>query len=183
MTQRFETSQWVPYPVELVFAFFANPANLPALMPAKVKARIEELRLKPPPPRPMAADPAHRFKSIAAGTGSEILLSFRPLGLLSPRVSWLAQIVEFTWNDHFVDEQMEGPFSQFVHRHSVSPAALEGVEGTEVTDSIEYALPGGILGGAASKFVGAVLENSFTFRRKRLPEVLAATVRQATRRS
>ena len=27
MTQRFESRQWVPFPVELVFAFFANPSN------------------------------------------------------------------------------------------------------------------------------------------------------------
>ena len=54
MVQRFETDQWVPFPVELVFAFFANPSNLPHLVPAKQKARIEDLRLQPPPPRPVA---------------------------------------------------------------------------------------------------------------------------------
>ncbi len=77
-SQRFEAKQWVPYPVELVFAFFANPANLPHLMPRKFEMRLEDARIEPPPPRPVAADESRRFKSIAAGVGSEILISFIP---------------------------------------------------------------------------------------------------------
>src|ERR1700677_3481414 len=78
MTQRFDASQWVPYPVELVFAFFANPTNLPHLMPRKLEARIEDARLQPPPPRPVHPDEARRFRSVAAGEGSEILISLVP---------------------------------------------------------------------------------------------------------
>ena len=29
MSQQFQTRQWLPFPVELVFAFFANPVNVP----------------------------------------------------------------------------------------------------------------------------------------------------------
>ncbi len=110
MTQRFETRQWVPFPVELVFAFFANPSNLPHLMPPKMKGRIEDVRLQPPPPRPVAADRARRFQSVAAGEGSEILISFCPVSWLPQRVSWMARITEFAWNSHFIDEQVRGPF-------------------------------------------------------------------------
>ena len=67
MTQRFETSQWVAHPVELVFAFFANPTNLPHLMPRKLVTQIEDARIQPPPPRPVHPDPARRFLSVAAG--------------------------------------------------------------------------------------------------------------------
>ncbi len=40
MRHTFQTEQWLPFPVELVFAFFAYPENLPRLMPAWQKARI-----------------------------------------------------------------------------------------------------------------------------------------------
>jgi ligand-binding SRPBCC domain-containing protein len=182
MVQQFETSQWVPFPVELVFAFFANPHNLPPLMPPELKARIEDMRLKPPPPRPVAADPARRFHSLAAGVGSEILISFTPIKWL-PRVSWTARIVAFEWNSHFADEMTNGPFKSFRHRHEITPEPANGEEGTRVTDSIDFELPAGFLNALASSRVWKQLEESFAFRQKRLPEILAIASRQAARKT
>ena len=54
MRHFFQAEQWLPYPIETVFAFFANPENLPPLMPAWQKARIEKLSIVPPPPRSSA---------------------------------------------------------------------------------------------------------------------------------
>lgn len=181
MVQRFETDQWVPFPVELVFAFFANPSNLPHLAPPRQKVRIEHLRLQPPPPRPVVADPARRFRSIAAGEGSEILISFRPVRWI-PRVSWLAQIVDFEWNRHFVDVQVRGPFKEFRHRHGVRAEVRDALEGTVISDAIEYALPGGALARFGEGLVRAQMERGFAFRHKRLPEILAAAARQAAQR-
>lgn len=183
MAQRFETTQWVPFPVELVFAFFANPHNLPHMMPADLAARVEDVRLSPPPPRPLAADPARRFQSLAAGVGTEILISFCPISWITARISWTAKIVEFEWNSHFIDEQIRGPFARFRHRHGIASETRDGVEGTRVSDSIEYALPGGVFGALAGPTVWKQLSNSFEFRHKRLPEVLGAASRQATRRA
>jgi ligand-binding SRPBCC domain-containing protein len=183
MTRRFEISDWVPFPVELVFAFFATPTNLPYLMPPEVQARVEDVRLQPPPPRPIAQDPARRFKSVAAGKGSEILISFYPVKWLPQRVSWTARIVEFEWNSHFIDEQVRGPFAAFRHRHSIVTEFRDGVEGTKVTDSIDYALPGGVFGNLAAGSVWKQLANSFEYRQKRLPEVLAIASRQAAQRA
>jgi ligand-binding SRPBCC domain-containing protein len=182
MTQRFEVSQWVPFPVELVFAFFANPSNLPHLMPPAQKVRIEDIRMQPPPPRPVAADPSRRFRSIAAGKGSEILVSFCPVRWLPQRVSWMARIVEFDWNSHFVDEQVRGPFRQFRHRHGVGGEVRQGVEGTTVTDVIEYESPAGAVGWLAHGLIRRQFEEAFAYRHKRLPEILAAAAQQAVRR-
>ena len=41
MRHRFQTEQWVPYSLERVFAFFADPGNLPPLMPVWQRARVE----------------------------------------------------------------------------------------------------------------------------------------------
>jgi ligand-binding SRPBCC domain-containing protein len=183
MTQRFQTSDWVPFPVELVFAFFANPTNLPHLMPKRLETRIEDARLQPPPPRPVHPDPARRFKSVAAGVGSEILISFFPIPWVPRRVSWMARITEFAWNSHFCDEQVRGPFQHFHHRHGIVAEVREGVEGTLVSDSIEFELPYGGVGRMGGVFVRGNLEKSFAYRQKRLPEILAAAARQAVKRA
>jgi ligand-binding SRPBCC domain-containing protein len=183
MTQRFETRQWVPFPVELVFAFFANPSNLPHLMPPRQEVRIEDARLQPPPARPMAADPARRFRSLAAGVGSEILISFRPISWLPQRVSWLTRITEFVWNSHFCDEQIRGPFASFHHLHQIEAETWDGTEGTLVRDEIEFALPQDALGWMAGPQVLRQMERGFAYRQKRLPEVLAAAARQAVKRA
>jgi len=183
MTQRFETSQWVPYPVELVFAFFANPSNLPHLMPKKLETKLEDARVEPPPPRPVAQDPARRFLSVAAGVGSEILISFLPIPWVPKRVSWMARITEFEWNSHFCDEQVRGPFTLFRHRHGIKAETRDGQQGTLVSDSVEFEMPFGLLGRIGGVFVRRQLAGSFAHRQKRLPEILAAASRQATRRA
>jgi ligand-binding SRPBCC domain-containing protein len=181
--QHFETHQWVPYPVELVFAFFANPTNLPHLMPRKFEARIEDARIEPPPPRPLAADPARRFKSVGAGVGSEILISFFPIPWVPRRISWLARITEFAWNSHFCDEQVRGPFTNFRHRHGIQAEVREDVEGTLVTDEIQFALPYGFMGRVGGALLRRNLAKSFAYRQKRLPEILAVASRQAVKRA
>ena len=182
MTQRFETNQWVPYPVELVFAFFANPSNLPHLMPRNLETRIEDARIEPPPPRPVATEASRRFLSVAAGVGSEILISFYPIPWVPRRVSWLACITEFEWNSHFCDAQVRGPFTVFQHRHGIEKEIRDGQEGTLVSDAVEFELPYGVLGRIAGAMVRRQLARSFAYRQKRLPEILAAARRQAARR-
>lgn len=182
MSERFETEQWVGYPVELVFAFFANPANLPHLMPRKLETRIEDARIEPPPPRPVAQEASRRFLSVAAGVGSEILISFYPIPWVPRRVSWLATITEFEWNSYFCDAQVRGPFTAFQHRHGIQAEFRDGQEGTLVSDVVEYELPYGWLGRIGGALVRRQLAGSFAYRLKRLPEILAAAQRQAGRR-
>ncbi|HEY5214106.1 MAG TPA: SRPBCC family protein, partial [Acidobacteriaceae bacterium] len=64
MRLRFHTEQHLPYPIETVFAFFADPANLPRLMPAWQRARIDHATFVPPPPPPQ---PFPGFANITAG--------------------------------------------------------------------------------------------------------------------
>jgi ligand-binding SRPBCC domain-containing protein len=182
MTERFETSQWVPYPVELVFAFFSNPANLPQLMPTEFKTRVEDARLTPPPPKPLNPDPARRFIGVSAGVGSEILITFQPLRWAPKRIGWTARIVEFVWNSHFSDEQITGPFASFHHRHGIQPKTLDGIDGTFVSDAFEFELPFGRLGGLAAGLLRRQFASQFAYRQQRLPAILATVARQAVRR-
>ncbi len=176
MAQHFETRQWVPFSVETVFAFFAVPRNLPRLMPRELHTRIEGLTLVPPsssPPQERGPD------FVAAGVGSEIVLSFRPIPWLWRRASWTARIVDFEWNRYFCDEQVHGPFAAFVQRHGTETETRDGVEGTLVSDDIEYTLPFGPLGRLGHSYVRKQLEMSFAHRQQRLLQILKLEARVA----
>jgi ligand-binding SRPBCC domain-containing protein len=179
MEQKFEVSQWVPFRVELVFAFFANPSDLPLLMPPKLGTRVEEMNLEAPPPRPRVSDVVRRMPAIAAGAGSEILISYRPFSWLTRRTHWRICVTEFLWNSYFCDEQVEGPFKMYHHRHTTKPEVRRGVEGTLVTDTVDYELPFGPLRFFGNSVVRRKLEESFEHRQKRLPEIMTAVVRLA----
>lgn len=181
MRHTFETEQWLPYPLEGVFAFFANPVNLPPLMPAWQDARIEEAALK----SAVAAQPSPsgvQYRSTAAGTGTTMILSFRAIPKLPIRLNWYARITEFEWNDHFCDEQDRGPFAYWRHCHRVSSALRDGVGGTLIRDELEYAFPGGPLGDVANALGGrAQIRSIFKYRQeqtyKLMPQFLQMTGR------
>ena len=174
MRYTFQAEQWVPYPLELVFAFFANPQNLPRLMPGWQKARIEEARIAPPPQRPEATDPARRFRSIAAGEGTELTVSFRPFPWSPIRLPWEGVITEFAWNQHFCDEIRRGPLRYWRHCHRVREEPREGVAGTRIVDEVEYELPIRVGPGVVnSMFFAPQLRRVFAQRQKRLEEILA----------
>src|SRR5579875_2077398 len=115
-TYVFQSEQWLPYPVEIVFAFFAQPENLPRLSPKWQKLRIEEAMFRSPGPRPASQ---FSIRSFAAGAGTRLTVSFRPFPLSPLRLPWHVRIAEFEWNDHFCDEQEDGPFRYWRHCHSV----------------------------------------------------------------
>jgi ligand-binding SRPBCC domain-containing protein len=174
------TSDWVPYPVELVFAFFANPNNLPPLMPRWQRARIEHVDVMATPPRPAPLPGRPRLLSIAAGEGTTMLISFRPFPYSPFRLTWDARVTHFIWNESFCDEQVRGPFASWLHCHSVAVETRSGIEGTNVTDSVSYSLPGGPLGDAMNAIVARnELRKLFQFRQKRLREILPVVARQA----
>jgi ligand-binding SRPBCC domain-containing protein len=173
MKQKFETRQWVPFRLEVVFAFFANPRNLPRLMPESSQMRIDELRVVPPDDQVASGIHAVLQREIAAGAGSEMVVSFRPVPWLPLRASWLARITEFKWNSHFCDSQVRGPFAHFYHCHRIRAEMQSGAWGTLVTDEIEFALPFGPLGRIASGMVRRQLEKSFAQRQARLIQLIA----------
>jgi ligand-binding SRPBCC domain-containing protein len=179
MEPQFEVSQWVPFSADLVFAFFTDPSNLPLLMPPRLEMRIEETDLQAPPARPAVSEMARRLPNVAAGAGSEFLVTFFPFPWLRKQVQWRVRITEFEWNSHFCEEQIEGPFRRFHHRHEIRPEVRRGVWGTLVTDTIDFALPLGPLGSLANGLVRRQLAESFAQRQKRLPEILATVLRLA----
>ena len=172
---RFETEQWLPYPVEQVFAFFANPANLPPLMPSWQKARIDAVAFRPPPALPNGADPV---AGIFAGNGTELMITARPLPFSPFRAAWLARIEDFRGIEGFCDVQLKGPFRYWRHCHSVRESVdpARG-NGTIVRDQVEYELP--VLSAAAwvdHILVRPQLRTLFRYRQKRAETLINSRV-------
>jgi ligand-binding SRPBCC domain-containing protein len=172
MRHTFEAEQWLPYPLEPVFAFFANPQNLPRLMPDWQKARIEEAVYTAPPPRPAGVQPG--LRSLAAGVGSRMTISFKPFPFSPFRVPWEAEIAEFAWNDHFCDIQLRGPFAYWRHCHRLRAETRAEGNGTLLRDELEYELPMGPLGELAHAIaVRGQIRRIFDLRHRRTAELLA----------
>ena len=161
--------QWVPYRIEQVFSFFANPANLPPLMPAWQQARIDTAQVVAP------GSPApHPRLGVAAGEGTRMTISFRAVPLLPLRMQWDARIAAFAWDDYFCDEQLSGPFAYWRHCHRVQSEPREGVPGTMVIDDVTYAMKLGPLGNLANLLGGeSQMRSLFRYRQRQLPKLLS----------
>lgn len=170
MRSHFHAEQWLPHPPQQVFAFFSEPANLPRLLPAWQRARIEEAHLIAPP-----APPHQPARTAAAGDGSSIVLSFRPFPFSPVRMQWDARISHFRWNEQFCDTQFRGPFLYWHHCHRIFPAAdpATNAPGTLLRDEVEYELPFGPLGALAHPLIALQLASLFRNRHRRTAELLA----------
>lgn len=91
--------------------------------------------------------------------------------LVGIRVRWRTMITTYEPPFCFVDEQMKGPYSFWLHRHT-----FESVSGgTLIRDSVRYALPLFIPGPLAALlhagYVRPELERIFDFRRQTIQRV------------
>ena len=177
MRQRFETEQWLPFPRDVVFAFFANPANRPPLRPGGQRARIEVVTLVPPPARPGGV------RGVFAGNRTRLLITARVAPGVPVRVPWLALIEEFRWDEGFCDVQVKGPFGYWRHCHSVHDAVREGRPGTLVRDEVTYALPLAPVTAVGAPMGQLAMRAMFGYRQRRaavlLPRFAAAAERAA----
>jgi ligand-binding SRPBCC domain-containing protein len=176
MRHTFHAEQWLPHPVDVVFAFFANPENLPRLMPTWQQARIEEATIVPP--QPIASSERNGRE---AGAATKLTISFRPFPLSPSRIYWEAEISEFVWNDHFCDHQLRGPFAYWHHCHQVQPQTRTDntgapISGTLLHDDVKYELPLGRLGDIADSIIAWQLNKTFLYRHSRTLELLRSQV-------
>ena len=171
MRQQFQTEQWLPFPRTVVFAFFANPNNLPPLMPRWQKARIDKATFCPPPPR-HAGTPD--YGTVAAGDGTQLTITARGLPMLPLRAPWLARIEDFRWNEGFCDVQLRGPFAYWRHCHSVRDGAVlkDGSAGTLVRDHVIYQLPLDPVSRLGLPVARAAMRALFRYRLARAAELL-----------
>jgi ligand-binding SRPBCC domain-containing protein len=161
--------QWVPFPIDYVFAFFSNPENLPRIMPVASATRIIRMDRIPPP-----GSLAGKVAEQPAGAGSLIVTSFRLFPFLPFRARWIARITAFEWNHYFADVQERGPFKSWHHRHEFVVETRGGISGTLVRDVIDYEVGFGPLGAIANAlFIARQMRRTFAHRRQTLPQLLS----------
>jgi ligand-binding SRPBCC domain-containing protein len=132
---------WVDAPLEQVFAFFDDPANLGRLTPPPARVRL--VRVDPEPPR--------------AGS----VLEFRyGLGPWTP-LAWRVRIEERVEPVRFADTTLSGPMARFDHVH----AFTAGRRGTWVSDEVTYHVgPDGRVGVLVDALAGLVMRAAFVYR-------------------
>jgi ligand-binding SRPBCC domain-containing protein len=166
LSQELQFEQWVPVEISKVFLFFADPQNLPRIMPPATETKLVDVKLVAPP------GAVERKGQSLAGVGSEIVTSFRLFKFPPIHSNWTARITEFEWDHHFADLQIKGPFKKFFHRHELRTEIKHGIEGTVVRDAIEYDAGYGFLGRIAEKFIARQMEQTFKYRQKELLKLL-----------
>lgn len=113
--------QLIPRPLDEVFPFFADAANLQKITPAWLHFRILT-------PLPM---------EMRAGA----LLDYQ-IRLFGLPLNWQTRIEEFTPGVSFVDTQIRGPYRRWHHTHEFFSVP----DGTQMRDTVLYEMPFGPLG-------------------------------------
>jgi ligand-binding SRPBCC domain-containing protein len=113
--REFSTELWLPLPPEKLFPFFADAENLEALTPPLLNFKILT-------PRP-----------IAMHEGALIDYRLRVRGI---PLRWRTRINVWQPPHRFVDEQIRGPYRQWIHEHMFEPR--DG--GTLALDHVRYAV-------------------------------------------
>jgi ligand-binding SRPBCC domain-containing protein len=140
--------QCIPAPPDIIWSFFADPANLSLITPPS-----------------MHFQPLSSFSSDRIYPGQLIEYRLRPLPFM--RTYWLTEITHVEVGRYFVDEQRRGPYKLWHHQHHF--ATIEG--GVEMTDLVHYSIPFGIFGRLANALlIRHKLEEIFSFRRRVIEE-------------
>lgn len=144
-----EREQWLPKPIDEVFAFFSRPENLQVITPPWLDFRM----VKTP-------------ETLHAGS----LIRYRLRWHRLP-IRWTTEISEWSPPSGFVDREISGPYALWNHEHRF--IAQNG--GTAMSDRVTYALPFGWFGGIAHTLaVRRDVEKIFDFRAETMTRLFPA---------
>jgi ligand-binding SRPBCC domain-containing protein len=167
----FITEHWVPAPLDEVFAFFADPQNLPRLSPPELDIKLGKVELAAPgfvPPK------FQRRHADFAGAGSSVEVRFRPPEFALP-MAHTAHITEFVWGRAFRDATTLWPLLRWDHKHEFSALERNGIAGTLVRDLVRYSLGPGWFGALLhGLFVRRAITEMFAYRQRALEKIIGA---------
>ena len=135
-------------PIEKVFDFFADTGNLERITPPELNFNITT-------PQPI---------DIEKGTMIDYQLKMRGFP-----IKWRTEISEWNPPNLFVDQALNSPYKQWIHRHTFTELSENQ---TLIEDEVRYRLPLEPLGDLALWFVRRELDYIFDFRQKAVVEIL-----------
>ena len=144
--------QWLPLPIDEVFAFFSRAENLELITPPWLNFKIKSIE-----PAPIRA-------------GSVIKYRLRLRRILP--LSWRSDITLWEPPHRFVDVQRSGPYKRWIHEHRFE----EERGGTRIFDEVKYELPLGFLGDIVhTLYVKRDVRQIFAYRKRVIEELLIKT--------
>jgi hypothetical protein len=147
-THEFTTEIVVPRPVEQVWQFFSDPANL--------------ARLTPPA---MQLDMMDAVPQMRQGATIDYTVKVRGLWL-----KWKTLIADWDVERRFVDYQVRGPYALWRHCHEFE----SGPDGsTVVRDRVRYSMPWAPIGNVVLPFVRRSLAEIWSYRRHKISELFS----------
>ncbi len=144
---RLTTSIVLPLPIEDVFLFFGEAANLERITPPELRFRITT-------PQPII---------MREGT----LIQYR-LRLFGIPIRWKTRISAWEPPHRFVDEQLSGPYRTWIHTHRFTDLGSS----TLMEDEVLYDLPLRCIGRWVHPVVRMELKRIFDYRRKAIQRIL-----------
>ena len=141
--------QWIPRPIDEVFALFADARNLEELTPPWLGFRILAIDSNP----------------VAEGTGIRYSLRLHGIPL-----HWRTCIRRWDPPYRFIDVQTSGPYKLWHHTHRFEAYGHR----TKMIDVVRYRLPFGFLGRLVHVLkVRSDVRRIFDYRRQRIEELFA----------
>ncbi len=120
-TYELKREQFLPIPIHEAWAFFSDPRNLSKITPASLDFRI--------------------ISTVPQVVHEGLTIEYRVRPLFGIPMTWVSLIKEIQAPYQFVDEQIQGPYAFWHHRHTFQE--VQG--GVIAADYVRYRLPAGIL--------------------------------------
>ncbi len=147
MSHTFETSMTLPMKREQVFLFFSEADNLERITPPELGFSI----LTPLP--------------IDMKEGAMIDYKLSLFGL---SLTWRTLISTWDPPNMFVDEQVAGPYRQWIHTHRF----IDEGDSTRMIDHVDYKLPFFPFGEVGAPLIRLQIKRIFRFRQKAIRRIL-----------
>jgi ligand-binding SRPBCC domain-containing protein len=146
-------TQKISAAIEEVWDFFADPMNLVFITPQEMHMRITN-------------------EGTIGRLQKGMIISYKLFPFFDFPVKWSTRITHVDRPRGFEDEQEEGPYEFWHHRHVFK----EVPGGVEVTDIIEYKIPFGLFGKMLDMLlIQSRLEYVFAYRRRKIGEIFGET--------